>query len=125
VFEVNHGRHTTVHTTKSSGIKPDLFQVVIALKCSKKSTGFDHILLSSNREVKHTFLYPQMLSFYLVGIVVMVMDGFKKIQCGSPVIFSAPQYLSERCFVSSVQGLPTCHDEEQNVDEYLYGASIE
>jgi len=28
----------------------------------------------------------------------MVMDGSKKIQCDSPVPFSAPQYLGERCF---------------------------
>jgi len=33
VFEVNHSRHTTMHTTKSLGTEPDLFQVVIALKC--------------------------------------------------------------------------------------------
>lgn len=67
VFEVNYSKHTTVHTTESSGTKPDLFQVAIALKCSKISVGIDHTLLSSNQEVEHTFLYPQMHSFYLIG----------------------------------------------------------
>jgi len=69
VFEVNHSRHTTMHATKSLGTKPGLFKVVIALKCfkKKKSTGIYHILPSSDREVKHTLLYPQMHLFYLSG----------------------------------------------------------
>jgi len=33
----------------------------------KKSTGIYHILLSSDWEVKHTLLYPQMPLFYLRG----------------------------------------------------------
>lgn len=67
VFEVNHSRHSIVHTVMSLGTKPNLFQVAIALKCSKISAGLDCILLSSNREIKHTFLYPQMPSVYLIG----------------------------------------------------------
>jgi hypothetical protein len=67
VFEVNHSRHSTMHKVMPLGTKPNLFQVVIALKCSKISAGLDCILLSSSREVKHTFLYPQTPSVYLIG----------------------------------------------------------
>ena len=59
VFEVNHSRHTTKHTTKSLGTKSDMFQVVIAVKCLKKkvylsysaflrSGGKTYIIISTN-----------------------------------------------------------------------------
>lgn len=99
VFEVNRSRHSTMHTIMSLGTKPNLFQVVIASKCSKISAGFDRILLTSNWEVKHTFLYPQMHSFYLVGNSCHSNGWVQKMQCDNPVLFSAAQYLSERCSV--------------------------
>lgn len=65
VCEVNC-THTTMPTAKSLGSKPDLIEVLITLKSSKNSANIAHILLSSNQEVKHTFLYPQIYSFYLI-----------------------------------------------------------
>jgi len=65
----------------------------------KKKKCIYHILLSSDREVKHTLLYPQMHLFYLRENSHGNGWVKKNMQYDSPVLSSAPQYLGERCFV--------------------------